>query len=124
MSAQPDRGLTYHQWAQGQAELESQGRFATTTKAEVIGGGGAYPKLPEGNPFVSDPVPPEQPLGFSVEALPPVGELHELTSPATPPAVVEPADVNPRGSRGDGVSASSPLELPAPAQGRGERRRA
>jgi hypothetical protein len=59
---------------------EIQGRFAEINKSNVVGSQQAvhYPRLPSG-PW-ADPVqvPPEEPLGFSVEAMEPVGTIQEI----------------------------------------------
>jgi hypothetical protein len=72
------RANTFAGRASAEAD-EIRGRFAQEHKATVIGSDGApnYPRLPETN-WVNDPVPPEEPLGFSVEAHEPVGEVGEI----------------------------------------------
>jgi hypothetical protein len=66
---------TYLDIAQASA-LELGGRFAgarpQVTAVPVV------PRLPASSPWASDPVPPEPPLGFSVDDLPVVGEPHEV----------------------------------------------
>jgi hypothetical protein len=37
-----------------------------------------YPRLPESSPWHHDPVPPEEPLGYSVDAMEPVGSQQEV----------------------------------------------
>lgn len=60
-----------------------QGRFAQHEKATVVGSATAaqYPKLPDGS-FSNQGavVPPEEPLGFSVEEVPIVGEPGEVAA--------------------------------------------
>ena len=67
---------------QAQASLDdlAGGRFAHLNKAVITGSTPftPYPKMPEGNPWRCDPVPNEEPLGWSVEDQPPTGEFHEL----------------------------------------------
>jgi hypothetical protein len=57
--------------------LENSGRFAkpfaiTGTEPTV-----QYPKLPESSPWHSNDGPPEEPLGYSIDEAPIVGEPHE-----------------------------------------------
>jgi hypothetical protein len=60
---------TYLSRAQSDADLTSQGRFKreTTTRVTSVP---EYSKQPDNSPWASDPVPPEEPLGFSVDELP------------------------------------------------------
>ena len=69
------RGSTY---ADHTAVESAGGRFAREGKQTVIQSGSQYPMLPKGNSFASDPVPPEEPSGFSVEAIEPVGTAEEI----------------------------------------------
>jgi hypothetical protein len=72
-------GHTFQSRAIAEAD-EIQGRFAEINKSNVVGSQQAvhYPRLPSG-PW-ADPVqvPPEEPLGFSVEAMEPVGTIQEI----------------------------------------------
>src|SRR6516162_6405898 len=71
------RANTFAGRAQAEAD-EIQGRWAQEHKAAVIGAGPVeYPRLPE-NSWTHDPVPPEGPLGVSVEDHEPVGEPREI----------------------------------------------
>ena len=55
------------------ARLEGTGRFAA--QSAVVGRDPSpYPAQPAGSPWASDPVPPEEPLGESVEDVIPVGD--------------------------------------------------
>jgi hypothetical protein len=73
------RAATYAGRAEAEAD-EIQGRFAAIEKATVIGTGVSdYPRLPETN-WTHDPVPPEAPLGLSVEDHEPVGEVGEIAA--------------------------------------------
>jgi hypothetical protein len=74
-----------------------------------------YPAQPPHSPWHHDPVPDEEPLGFSVEDMLPVGEPHEISA-AAPPAVVSPVvrqdrgadpDLLPSGSANSAGSSSS-----------------
>jgi hypothetical protein len=69
-----DDKQTYHSRAQADVEAELGGRFAKPKP--LIGG--SVPMQPEGSPWASDPVGQEPPLGFSVEAMEPVGNPHEI----------------------------------------------
>jgi hypothetical protein len=72
-----DRANTFAGRAQAEAD-DVRGRWAQEHKATVIGAGPVeYPRLPE-NSWTHDPVPPEGPVGVSVEDLEPVGEPREI----------------------------------------------
>ena len=75
---------TYLHHAESSVDDDRGGRFAAIEKsATVIGTSPAvYPPQPEGSPWRCDPVPMEEPLGFSVEDHDPVGEPHELARDA------------------------------------------
>jgi hypothetical protein len=60
---------TYHRRAQWDSDL------ATAT---VVGSGQSVPPQPAGSPWTADPVGPEPPLGFSVDAVPVVGTHAEM----------------------------------------------
>src|SRR5262245_38075957 len=64
--------------AVAELQMEERGRFAR--QANVTGATPAtqYPQLPASSPWASDPLPPEPPLGFSVEEMDPVGEQFEV----------------------------------------------
>jgi hypothetical protein len=50
---------------------EMGGRFSNVGAATVVGQSpNPYPPLPENNPWRSDPVPPEPPLGYRIDAMP------------------------------------------------------
>jgi hypothetical protein len=78
--AEDRRARTYFSQAQASANDDAGGRFAATAnKPKVIGASPiAYPAQPEGSPWHSDPLPPEPPLGFSVEDQPTTGEPFEI----------------------------------------------
>jgi hypothetical protein len=78
--SQPNKPFSYAEWQRNQVSLEAQGRFGPVNEPVVVTDGSVYPALPEGNPFAADIVPTEQPLGYSVEALPAVGEPHEVAA--------------------------------------------
>jgi hypothetical protein len=72
------RASTYLHQAQANADLELGGSYAKVTKTTVVGSGHiAYPQLPEGNPFKSDPVPIEPPLNYNINDQPATGEIWE-----------------------------------------------
>jgi hypothetical protein len=108
------KGFTYHQYAANQSDLEAQGRFARVTETKVVGAGAAYPALSKGSPFASDPVPQEQPLGFSVDAMQPVGEPHEIAKSKTAQASSPAATSLPQDRGGD-----ASLTSPRPGEARG-----
>jgi hypothetical protein len=74
-----DRLSTYRAHAEANADLELGGRYAKVTTTTVVGAGPIqYPRLPLTAPsnqaaMVGD----EPPLGFSVNDMEPVGEIHE-----------------------------------------------
>jgi hypothetical protein len=61
------------------------GRFAASAPTTT-----SIPRQPEGSPWAADPVPPEPPLGFSVDDLPIVGEPHEIERSIAAPALTTP----------------------------------
>ena len=71
--------MTYHSRAAVEQTLETGGRFADKVSL-VVGETPAvqYPRLPAGSPWAGDPVGLEPPLGFSVDAMEPTGEAHEI----------------------------------------------
>ena len=77
--AEDRRARTYFSEAQANADLELGGRYAKVTTTTVVGAGPIqYPRLPLTAPanqaaMVGD----EPPLGFSVNDIEPVGEIHE-----------------------------------------------
>ena len=78
-----NNATTYFQQSQVAEELDAKaGRFA---KASIVSGATPtvqYPRLPASSPWAADMVPPEEPLGYSVNDLSPTGELHEFAGPA------------------------------------------
>jgi hypothetical protein len=71
---------TYHARAAADIALLGQGRH---TQGAVVTGSVRVPQVPrqpEGSPWSGDLVPPEEPLGWSVEAQEPVGEPHEIAA--------------------------------------------
>jgi DNA-binding transcriptional MerR regulator len=80
---------TYFDQAQG-IDDEMGGRFAKVHTTTVVGSSSvSYPAQPSTSPWHRDPVPDEPPLGYSVDAVEPVGEIHERGPPsiAAAPAV-------------------------------------
>jgi hypothetical protein len=75
-------GMTYHSRSLADLQLEQghSGRF--TEKASVTGAERVpnVPRMPEGNPWHSDLVPPEGPLGYEINAQESVGEPFELAA--------------------------------------------
>jgi hypothetical protein len=71
------QSTTYH--AQAMAGLdEPGGRFSEARYVSGSEPSTNMPRLPANSPWAHDPVPPEEPLGYSVNDLEPTGEAHEL----------------------------------------------
>ena len=72
---------TYHDAAQASIDEDRGGRFKVLTPTEVVGRSSvSYPRLPSTSPSnQAAMVPDEPPLGISVDAVEPVGEIHERT---------------------------------------------
>lgn len=124
---------TYFQQSQVAEELEGTGRF--TAKPSTVGSEPAvrYPRLPSSSPWHSDPVPPEEPLGFDISAQEPVGTLAEIersllaeeietSSPSTASALVAlPAAPPSAPSPSDDVERGSATTPSSPNSSNGER---
>jgi hypothetical protein len=79
---------------------ELGGRFSNVGAALVVGTTpNPYPPLPENNPWRSDPVPNEPPLGYCIDAMPGF-ESSMATSSSSVEATGDPADAP---SSDDGV---------------------
>ena len=65
---------------QSHAVDDAGGRYAKLTPTNVTGSTPApsYPKQPANSPWSFDPVPATEPLGFSVDAMEPVGTSVEI----------------------------------------------
>jgi len=75
--ADDGRAKTYFGQAQ-HADDDLGGRYAKVHSTTVVGSSPiSYPAQPPQSPWHHDPVPPEMPLGYSVDAIEPVGEFHE-----------------------------------------------
>src|SRR5262245_8777504 len=76
---------TYHGHAQAAVDDERQGRFATLDKATVTGQGAGpiYPQMPDGNPWATEPIGTEPPLGIDINAQDAVGEIFEQAASDT-----------------------------------------
>jgi hypothetical protein len=74
---------TYFSRAQADADLEAQGRFKREVSAEVIAKDALikYPEQPASSPFACDPVGPEKPLGYDINAAPEIGGPVEIVGP-------------------------------------------
>lgn len=74
------RNDTYLRRAMNDASDEAGGRFAKTTKTTVNGAAPTVEYPAAAGPWSSDctQVPPEPPLGYSIEAHEPVGEAFEV----------------------------------------------
>ena len=102
--AEDRRGRTYFGQAQ-HADDDLGGRYAKVHSTTITGSSPiSYPAQPSTSPWHHDPCPPEPPLGYSVDDVEPVGEVHERGPPsiAAAPAV---EDVSGGPSDGD-VSAT------------------
>jgi hypothetical protein len=76
--AEERRLKTYMGHAQHTGEDIYGGRFAKVNTTTVIGAAPAsYPAQPATAPWASNPYPDEPPLGYSVDAHEPVGEVFE-----------------------------------------------
>jgi hypothetical protein len=90
------------------------GRWAAESKAKVVGSTSfKYPALPPNSPWASEPVGLEPPLGYSVEAMPAVGEAFELAAEAgaqgVKPALQQHQPDQPRGDeQREGVTPHPP----------------
>jgi hypothetical protein len=67
---------TFHQLAS--VDVELGGRFARPDYITGTEPASRYPHLPASSPWASDPVPPEEPLGFAIDAMDPVGTAAEI----------------------------------------------
>ena len=76
---------TYHSVAQSAVDEDRGGRFAYSGSSTTVVGSSpvSYPQQPTGSPWAKDECPPEPPLGFSVDAMEPVGEPFERGPPST-----------------------------------------
>src|SRR5262245_14630093 len=83
--AEERRLRTYHGHGQSAVDEDRGGRFAFSGSPTTVTGSSpiSYPAQPENSPWRRDACPLEPPLGFSVDEMEPVGELHERTAPAT-----------------------------------------
>jgi hypothetical protein len=105
------RNQTLHGRASSDLDLENSGRFA---KPHAVIGVDApdYPKLPASSPWHHDPVPPEEPIGVSIDAHEPVGEIGEIQASLDDTAAKIFADVPapPRLSDAGAVVSSSSID--------------
>jgi hypothetical protein len=69
---------TLHQLAS--VDVELGGRFARPDYITGTEAASQYPRLPTSSPWSSDPVPPEQSLGFQIGAMEPVGTFAEVAA--------------------------------------------
>ena len=69
---------TYRDAAQASIDDLCGGRYGAIGKPTVTGASPiSYPRQPEGSPWASDPIGDEPPLGVDINAIEPVGEIHE-----------------------------------------------
>ena len=86
--AEERRMRTYHGHAQHTDEDIYGGRFAKVNTTSVVGASPiSYPTQPANSPWHHDPCPTEPPLGYSVDAQEPVGEVFERGDQPTPQTV-------------------------------------
>jgi hypothetical protein len=95
------QGTTMHQHAQAQADELSGGRFGAMGRPNVIGST-ALPKYPAASAAHQTALPPEPPLGYSVDAMP----LETSASPSVeatgaPAGAATPSDPLADGELGD-----------------------
>jgi len=98
---------TYHSVAASSVDDERGGRYAHAGRSTTVVGSSpiSYPAQPAQSPWHHDPAPDEPPLGYSVEEMEPVGEVHERGPPASSTSLRD-AAVSGGPSDGD-VSATS-----------------
>jgi hypothetical protein len=115
-------GMTFHSRASVDLELESTGRHALAPKPTVTGSARVpqVPRMPEGSPWADDLVPPEEALGWSVEAQEPTGNYHEIAESLREAASSLPQDGSVEAAREVSQSASqraAPDVVLSPASG-------
>ena len=95
---------TYFARQQNTAD-DAGGRFTKLTPTNVTGSTPvpSYPQQPTNSPWSSNPVPPEEPLGFSVDELLPNlgGQSNSPSSSTAPPSPVEQGEEGVLSSDGD-----------------------
>jgi|SRR5262249_12194607 len=91
LMAEERRLRTYHGHAQANLGEDRGGRFAFAGSPKTVTGSSPiqYPAQPAHSPWAKDACPPEPPLGFSVDAMEPVGEPFERGPPSTAAPNVE-----------------------------------
>ena len=81
---------TYHGVAASSVDDERGGRYATEGSRQTVIGSSpiAYPQQPSTSFWHHDPIGTEPPTGYSVDAIDPVGEPHEIKASerASPPS--------------------------------------
>jgi hypothetical protein len=97
---QAQQGTTFHQHAQAQALDTAGGRFAATGAPRVVGSTpNPSAQYPAASSAHQTELPPEEPLGFSIDEMPNPTGVSPVTSPVAPggaaapscPSGVEPA---------------------------------
>lgn len=74
------RATTYHAVAQVSIDDERGGRYGALGRTATVTGSrpiACHPQQPSTSPWRCDPCGPELPLGYAIDAIEPVGELHE-----------------------------------------------
>jgi hypothetical protein len=82
---------SYLSHAQASIDEDRGGRYAATGQPATVVGASPirYPQQPSNSPWARDSVPDEPALGYDVNQIEPVGELHERAGSAVP---VEPTN--------------------------------
>lgn len=117
-----ETGATYHDVAVSDVGTV-QGRYAAISRTRVTGSSRVeYQKQPQSLPWASDPVPPEPPLGFSIDEMQPVREEFEVAQSLLREArdgtgmnSPEPPPTSPSGAERSVTGMHLPGALPAPA---------
>jgi hypothetical protein len=96
--------LTYHRLAEIDLALEGGGGGRFHNPPTITGSQPAvhYPRQPSGSPYASDPVPNEEPLGWSVSDVEPCGTPAEIQSSIDALRIAAPAISMTDASDGEG----------------------
>jgi hypothetical protein len=105
--------FTYHSRAEADLQLENQGRHA---KGATVTGSARVPQVPrqpEGSPWHSDIVPPEEPTGIDINAQEPTGNYHEIAESVSDVASSATGDATASADEVDFHSVSSGAQVPS-----------
>jgi hypothetical protein len=94
---------TYLHHAESSVDDDRGGRFAAIEKSATVVGASpiSYPAQPSNSPWARDPVPDEPALGYDVNQIEPVGELHERGVASTAAGNASPVKVEDANGGGD-----------------------